>query len=249
MSDSTVRVGLIYPELLGTYGDRGNAVVLVDRLRWRGHDAELVEVHVHEPVPEGLDLYVLGGGEDAAQLVALDELRPQAAHLRAAVDRGTPLFAVCAGFQLLGSTIALVGRKDPVDGLGLYDGHTAPTGSRWVGEAVLDVSLGATAPPSDSPGPGVGPVCGFENHGASTTLGLAEQPFGTVRIPAGEARTDGVVSGSLVGTYLHGPVLVRNPALADHLLSLVVGHLEPLETDLAAELHRARLAALQSTPS
>ena len=70
-----------------------------------------------------------------------------------------------------------------------------------------------------------------------------------MRIPAGEVRTDGVVSGSLVGTYLHGPVLVRNPALADHLLSLVVGHLEPLETDLAAELHRARLAALQSTPS
>lgn len=242
MSDSTVRVGLIYPELLGTYGDRGNAVVLVDRLRWRGHDAELVEVHVHEPVPEGLDLYVLGGGEDAAQLVALDELRPQVARLRAAVDRGAPLFAVCAGFQLLGSTIALVGRQDPVDGLGLYDGHTAPTGSRWVGEAVLDVSLG-------SPGAGVGPVCGFENHGASTSLGAGERPFGTVRIPAGESRTDGVVAGSLVGTYLHGPVLVRNPALADHLLSMVVGDLGPVERDLAAELHRARLAALQTPPA
>ena len=247
MSESTIRVGLIYPELLGTYGDRGNAVVLVDRLRWRGHDAELVEVHVHEPVPEALDLYVLGGGEDAAQLVALDELRPQTKHLRAAVDRGTPLFAVCAGYQLLGSTISLVGRKDPVDGLGLYDGHTAPTGSRWVGEAVLDVTLGDAAP--GAPGHGVGPVCGFENHGASTTLGATGQPFGTVRIPAGDVRTDGVVAGSLVGTYLHGPVLVRNPALADHLLSMVVGELEPLETDLAAELHRARLAALQSSPS
>ncbi|MBU6216183.1 MAG: glutamine amidotransferase [Acidobacteria bacterium] len=233
MSGSTVRVGLVYPELLGTYGDRGNAVVLVDRLRWRGLDAELVEVAVRTPLPEQVDMLVIGGGEDAAQLAALDELRPQVERLRHAVEREMPILAVCAGFQLLGSTISLAGRRDPVEGLGLYEGHTAPTGSRWVGEALLDVGL-----------EGVGPVSGFENHGASTTLGPGEQPLGRIRRPAGEDRTDGVVHGSLVGTYLHGPVLARNPALADHLLARVVGELGPIDDDLAAHLHRARLDSL-----
>lgn len=233
MSESSVRVGLVYPELLGTYGDRGNAVVLVDRLRWRGLDAELVEIAVRTPLPEQVDIYVIGGGEDAAQLAALDELRPQVDRLRDAVDHGTPILAVCAGFQLLGSTISLAGRRDPVEGLALYDGHTAPTGSRWVGEALLDVALD-----------GVGAVGGFENHGASTTLEPGETPFGRIRHPSGEHRTDGVVHGSLVGTYLHGPVLARNPLLADHLLARVAGDLDPIDDDLAAELHRARLDAL-----
>jgi CobQ-like glutamine amidotransferase family enzyme len=233
VSESSVRVGLVYPELLGTYGDRGNAVVLVDRLRWRGLDAELVEIAVRTPLPEQVDIYVIGGGEDAAQLAALDELRPQVDRLRDAVDHGTPILAVCAGFQLLGSTISLAGRRDPVEGLALYDGHTAPTGSRWVGEALLDVALD-----------GVGAVGGFENHGASTTLGPGETPFGRIRHPSGEHRTDGVVHGSLVGTYLHGPVLARNPLLADHLLARVAGDLDPIDDDLAAELHRARLGAL-----
>ncbi len=234
MSASTVRIGLVYPELLGTYGDRGNAVVLVDRLRWRGIDAELVEVAVRTPLPGDLDVYVIGGGEDAAQLAALDELRPQVDRLQAALERDVPVFAVCAGFQLLGSTISLAGRRDPVDGLGLYHGHTAPTGSRWVGEALLEVDL-----------EGVGPVGGFENHGASTTLGPDERPFGRIRHPVGDDRTDGVVRGSLVGTYLHGPVLARNPGLADHVLRRVVGDLGPIDDDLAAELHRVRLDALR----
>lgn len=232
--DSEVTVGLIYPELLGTYGDRGNAVVLVDRLRWRDVPARLVEVGVGEPVPASLDLYVLGGGEDAAQLVALDQLRPQAGVLRAAVDRGTPLFAVCAGYQLLGNSISLPGRREPIEGLGLYDGDTRPTNSRWVGEAVVASDL-----------PGVGPVCGFENHGSSTLLGADEQPLGPVVLPSGEPRTDGVHRAALYGTYLHGPVLVRNPALADHLLSVVVGDLPPLGDDLAGELHDARMAVAQ----
>jgi CobQ-like glutamine amidotransferase family enzyme len=234
--DSEVAVGLIYPELLGTYGDRGNAMVLVDRLRWRGIPARLVEVGVDCPMPEALDLYVLGGGEDAAQLVALDHLRGHAPVLAAAVDRGTPVFAVCAGYQLLGTTISLPGRREPIEGLGLYEGHTRPTETRWVGEAVVACDL-----------PGVGSVCGFENHGSSTTLGAGEMPLGAVIRPPGPHRTDGVRHGSLVGTYLHGPVLVRNPALADALLHSVVGDLPELPDDLAVELHAARLAAVERT--
>jgi hypothetical protein len=237
MRDSEVTVGLIYPELLGTYGDRGNAMVLVDRLAWRDVPARLVEVGVGEPVPS-LDLYVLGGGEDAAQLVALDQLRPQAPVLRAAVDRGVPLFAVCAGYQLLGTSISLPGRREPIEGLGLYDGETRPTDTRWVGEAVVASDL-----------PGVGAVCGFENHGSSTTLGPEERSLGPVVLPTGEPRSDGVHHGSLVGTYLHGPVLVRNPALADHLLRSVVGELADLPDDLAGDLHDARMAVAQRGPT
>ena len=91
-SESAVRVGLVYPELLGTYGDRGNAVVLVQRLRWRGHAAELVEVTAGAPIPDSLDVYLFGGGEDDPQVMASAGMRSS----RAAIDRGAPAARPCS---------------------------------------------------------------------------------------------------------------------------------------------------------
>jgi len=229
-----VRIALVFPSLLGTYGDGGNASVLAQRLRWRGIDAEVIDVAVDESVPEQVDMYVFGGGEDTAQTLAVSRLSNGV--LRRAVDADKTVFAVCAGFQILGETF-LVGRGDVVPGLGLLDCRTDRLpGSRAVGELLGDSSE-------------LGLLTGYENHGGRTVLGPAAQPLARVRsgvgngdVGDGEAAGDGAVQGSIVATYLHGPALARNPRLADHLLSRVVGDLEPLDDREEDELRTERLA-------
>jgi CobQ-like glutamine amidotransferase family enzyme len=224
--DSVVDVALVYPELLGTYGDGGNALVLARRLTQRGIAARVVEVGINETVPRAADIYLLGGGEDAPQFTALDALRESRA-LNGAADAGAVIFAVCAGFQLIGR--ALVDADDrAVPGLGLVDAVTTRAPKRLVGEvAVRDDALGT------------GWVVGFENHRGVTALGADGAPLGSRRPERGCA-TDGVVHGRVVGTYLHGPVLARNPRLADQLLEWVVGPLAPFADPQADLLHAER---------
>jgi lipid II isoglutaminyl synthase (glutamine-hydrolysing) len=225
-----VRVALVFPSVLGTYGDGGNATVLAQRLRWRGIPADIVRVDIDEDLPTQVDLYVLGGGEDSAQTLAVGRLGNGA--LAAAVESGTPVFAVCAGFQILGETF-LDGQGKVHAGLGLIDCRTDRLpGSRAVGEL-----LGEAA--------GVGTVTGYENHGGRTVLGPDAQPFATVRsgIGNGDAGVDGAIQGGVIATYLHGPALARNPALADSLLTMVCGPLGPLDDSEETELRRDRFAA------
>ncbi|HEX6312287.1 MAG TPA: glutamine amidotransferase, partial [Acidimicrobiia bacterium] len=214
-ADSVLRVGLVYPELLGTYGDRGNAVVLVQRARWRGHPAELVEVPASEPIPSLLDVYLFGGGEDDPQSMAAAGMRASGANVRQARANGAVVLAVCAGFQLIGHRYDTP-EGESIEGLGLIDVVTRPGGGpRFIGEVVVE--------PED---PSLPRLTGFENHGGRTTLGAGERPLGRVITGVGNGDgTDGVRAERLVGTYLHGPVLPRNPALADLLLSWQLGEL------------------------
>lgn len=231
MPDSAVRIALVFPSLLGTYGDGGNASVLAQRLRWRGHAAEVIDVAVDDPLPGEADLYVLGGGEDTAQTLAVSRLADRT--LARAAAAGKPVFAVCAGFQILGETF-LDGRGDVHAGLGLIDCRTDRLdGPRAVGELLVS-----------SP---VGLLTGYENHGGRTVLGPAARPLGTVDtgIGNGDAGVDGAMQGSVVATYLHGPALARNPALADHLLTAVVGEVAPIDDREEDELRRERLAAVR----
>jgi len=235
-----VRVGLVYPELLGTYGDRGNAVVLVERCRRRGIAAELVEVPAGAPVPESLDVYLFGGGEDDAQIMAAAGMRASGAAIARARDRGAVVFAVCAGFQLLGTSYE-AGDCDVLDGLGLVDLDTRAGDGRLIGECVV----------RPEPATGLPLLTGFENHGGRTTLGPGVEPLGRVTVGHGNGvhDVDGVLGERLLGTYLHGPVLPRNPALADHLLAWVVGRdaLTPLPDALVDALRRERLEAASLT--
>ena len=235
MTTSAVRIGLLYPELLGTYGDRGNALVLERRLAWRGMPAELVEVRAGTPVPASLDVYVLGGGEDAAQAAAGSALRESAATLGAARDAGAACLAVCAGFQLLGERYVGVDGA-PVAGLGLIDAETVAGPRRCVGECVVDPAGGG------GEGAGLPLLTGFENHAGRTVLGPGVQPLGTVRLGAGNGNgVDGAIGERLVATYLHGPVLARNPALADLILSWIVGALPALDDEIVLRLRAERL--------
>jgi hypothetical protein len=225
-----VRIALVYPSVLGTYGDGGNAVVLTERLRWRGIEAETVAVDISDPLPLDVDAYVLGGGEDSAQTLAVSRLGDGT--LRSAADSGKVVFAVCAGFQILGMTF-LDGHGKVFPGLGLIDCTTDRLdGPRAVGELLVDSAL-----------PGVGTLTGYENHGGRTVLGSAASPLGTVNagIGNGEHGVDGAVQGSVIATYLHGPALARNPALADELLRRIVGDLAPLDDQAELDLHDERV--------
>ena len=231
----SLRVVVVHPDLLGTYGDGGNGVVLVQRARWRGIGAELVEATSESPLPTG-DLYCLGGGEDAAQAASAERLRADDALARA-VERGAPVLAVCAGYQILGRTFA-VAHGRPLAGVGLLDVSTSKgAGRRAVGE-ILAEPLCAQLPV----------LTGFENHGGVTVRGSSVAPLARVEAGVGNGDgTDGAVSGRVVGTYLHGPVLARNPALADLMLSWATGlTLEPLDDAEETALRDERIAAVRA---
>ena len=227
-----LQIALVFPSLLGTYGDGGNASVLAQRLRWRGIDADIVEVAVDEPLPEQADVYVLGGGEDTAQTLAVARL----GGLSRVVARGAPVFAVCAGFQILGETF-LDARGENYAGLGLLDCRTDRLpGSRAVGELLGRPAVAGLT----------GALTGYENHGGRTLLGPAAAPFAHVEAGVGNGDgVDGAIQGSVVATYLHGPALARNPALADWILTKVAGSLSPLDDSEEDELRRERFAALR----
>lgn len=251
MPDS-LSIGLILPDVLGTYGDDGNALVLRQRARMRDIKAEIVTVRLGEAVPEQLDIYCVGGGEDSAQVLAAQHLSEDKGLVRAAIAR-RPIFAVCAGMQVLGESFHAAGRQ--VDGLGLIDATTSPMEKRAIGEVTsYPTHAGITSELTE-------PLTGFENHLGGTVLGSHAEPLGrltrgvgntdshsTMDLPDGSRQraAEGVVQGSVIATYMHGPVLARNPQLADLLLARAMGvalnELEPLEIP---EIDRLRLERLK----
>jgi lipid II isoglutaminyl synthase (glutamine-hydrolysing) len=227
-----VGIGLVYPDLLGTYGDRGNAVVLSQRLRWREIESEIVEIRGGDSVPSSFDIYLLGGGEDSAQVCAASNLSRSRREIEHAVGAGAVVFGVCAGFQLLGeSYVDSDCRK--VIGLGLLDARTCPGKKRAVGECVVAL-------------PGESDLTGFENHLGVTILGPGASPLGVVKVGVGNGDgSDGAVCGRVMGTYLHGPILARNPEFADKILAQVVGAqaLGPIDDHMHGRLRKERFLA------
>src|SRR5699024_8246557 len=227
------------PDVLGTYGDDGNALVLRQRARLRGWKAEFHPINLGDPIPETMDLYTVGGGEDTAQILAADHLLQYPGLTRAA-QAGRPIFAVCAGLQVLGESFRASGRV--VDGLGLIDATTTPLADRAIGEvATTPTGAGITEELTE-------PLTGFENHLGATVLGASAKPLGTIvrgtstsdeastydlHDAQGQRRGEGAVQGSVIATDMHWPCLARNPQLADLLLAKATGQklkdLEPLE--------------------
>jgi CobQ-like glutamine amidotransferase family enzyme len=201
----------IHNELLGTYGDRGNADVLAFRAHLNGIPAKVSDISFNDKLPKTADIYLMGGAEDAAQALSLSALKEDG-RLAKAVAAGAALFAVCAGFQIIGESF-VNGQNEEVAGLGLLDVSTVPGAIRYVG----DIKVSSTVIDCE--------LTGFENHGGHTTLGAGVKPFGKVMVGYGNGAGvfDGAINGKVLGTYLHGPVLARNPELADYLLEQVTG--------------------------
>ena len=224
----TLSIIRLYHDLLGTYGDQGNAEVLIHRANARDLDVELIEVAPGQVVPRNGDIYLLGGGEDGPQIAALEMLR-QDGGLNYAAAGGATVFAVCAGFQIIGSSLDTIDGK--LSGLGLVDADTVYTSApRSVGELVVQPLRG-----------GLPVLTGFENHQGLTEIGSEMPPLGTVISGNGNGfnETEGVWHGNVFGTYMHGPALARNPELADAVLQSAAGllrpFLDPMAQALAAE--------------
>ena len=239
--DSTVRIISLYPDLLGTYGDGGNALVLTRRLEWRDIAVEHLTVDAGTPVPDSGDLYLVGGGEDGPQVQAARELE-QSGALHRAVEKGAVVLAICAGMQILGHRFPdATGTSRP--GLGLLDCETVRVDRpRAVGELLTrNAQLIA-----DGQRVELGPLSGFENHAGRTIPGSNSVRLAEVEIGEGNGdRSEGVVTGKVVGTYLHGPALARNPLLADALLGWIVGRdaLTPLDDSDVDALRAERIRA------
>ena len=235
----TLRVCALYPELMNIYADRGNIAVLRARCEWRGLGFRLSASSIGEPLDAGAhDLLYIGGGQDRDQVAVAEDMQATKRDaLHEAAGRGAVVLAVCGGYQLLGHSYQLGERELP--GVGLVDLTTVRgEGQRLIGNCAIETDLGT--------GPRV--IAGFENHGGRTHLGPGVQPLGRVLRGHGNNGRDGyegVRSDTVIGTYLHGPLLPKNAWLADRLIELALDvELEPLDDRLEDAAHAsARRAA------
>lgn len=243
-----ITVGHLYPDYLNIYADRGNIAVLARRAAWRGHDLELRPVSIGEPVRPGEhDLLYIGGGQDREQALVAQDLLAKAEGVLEAVAEGAALLGVCGGYQLLGRSYRDFHGSD-LPGIGLFPLETVAGETRMIGDVLLECEL--------EPGERH-TLAGFENHAGRTRLDVGAQPLGRVLAGFGndgESGWEGCRVGRTVGTYLHGPLLPRNPWFADWLLAQAFAHrlgeppeLEPLPDDLETEAHAvsARRAELR----
>jgi len=231
-------VGHLYPDYLNIYADRGNIAVLARRAAWRGHELEVRAVTVGEPVRPGEhDLLYVGGGQDREQALVANDLMAKADGVRAAVEGGAAILAVCGGYQLMGRSYRDFHGGD-LPGIGLFPLETVAGATRMIGDVLLECEL--------EPGV-VRTLAGFENHAGRTHLDPGAVPLGRVVAGFGndgESGFEGCRVGRAVGTYLHGPLLPRNPWFADWVLAQAVAHrlgdppdFDPLPDDLEHEAH------------
>ncbi len=235
-----LRVCALYPDVMNIYADRGNLLVLERRCAWRGIGFELSGAGFGDRVdPDAHDLFYIGGGQDRDQeLCAADLVATKRDALAAAAEAGKVVLGICGGYQLLGHAYELGDRE--IRGLGLVDLRTVrDPGPRLIGNVAIEVDLDG--------GPRV--LAGFENHAGRTLLGPGEQPLGRVLSGHGNdgrSGAEGVRRGTVIGTYLHGPLLPKNAWFADWLIRTATGldELAPLDDALEdAAHHSARRAA------
>ncbi|MQA98037.1 MAG: glutamine amidotransferase [Streptosporangiales bacterium] len=235
----SLRVVWIYPDLLSTYGDHGNVLILERRARMRGIEVETVHVRSDERVPLQGDIYLMGGGEDRPQILAAQRLRNDGG-LNKAVAAGATVLAVCAGYQIIGQEFG-DDQDRPMPGLGLIEARSGRGQVRGVGEIVAEVDTQLGLPT----------LTGFENHQGVTRLGPSARPLARTVVGVGNGDgTEGAFYGKIVGTYLHGPALVRNPGLADLLIAWATGGpVRQLPPSWADRLREERLAATRPAPT
>ncbi|MEO3756386.1 glutamine amidotransferase [Streptomyces sp. B6B3] len=234
---SGLRLIWVYPDLLSTYGDQGNVLVVKRRAEQRGLHVERQDVRSDQPIPATGHIYLIGGGEDRPQRLAAERLRRDGG-LTHAANNGAVIFSVCAGYQILGHEFVNdLGQREA--GLGLLDVTSVRGGAeRCVGDVLADVDDHLGLPQ----------LTGFENHQGVTHLGPGVRPFARVRMGNGNGTGDGTEGAwrdRVFGTYMHGPVLARNPQIADLLLRLALGAgaLSPLNDQWFDALRTERIAA------
>lgn len=197
----------LYPRDMNIYGDWGNALTVAKRAQWRGYDVEMLSYDPGDSFPDKVDIIVGGGGQDSGQSAIKDDLLAQGERLRHLAEAGVPMLAVCGLYQLFGHAFR-TNKNTEIAGIGILDVNTVAGPSRLIGNIVTE-------------SPEFGTIVGYENHSGLTTLGPTGSPLATVRSGAGNNGTDGTEGArahNVIGTYLHGSVLPKNPRLADFLI-------------------------------
>jgi adenosylcobyric acid synthase len=201
-----ITIGHFYPDLLNLYGDRGNILAIKKRCEWRGIETEVKEFSIDDEVDfSGLDIVFLGGGSDREQLIVCKRLKEIQKDILDYVQDNGVILAVCGGYQLLGHYYQL--EKEKIEGLSVLDIYTIAGQKRLIDNVILETDFGS--------------VTGFENHGGRTYIG-DHKPLGKVLYGNGnngEDEQEGVLYRNVFGTYLHGPILPKNPNLTDELIA------------------------------
>lgn len=240
-------MGWLYPELMSTYGDRGNIIVLQKRCEWRGIDVKIqrLDIGFDHNLLATCNLLFMGGAQDLQQKIVSEDLKGDKTKiLKEMIEDGIPGLYICGAYQFLGKYYKEADGTI-IDGLGILDLYTENPGTshkRLIGNILVHPTLPLTLSPSPS-------LVGFENHGGRTYLGEKVKPLGTVEVGFGNNGTDkteGAVYKNSFGSYLHGPILPKNPAFSDYLIKLALEKklkkeiiLEPLDNSLEQKAHEA----------
>jgi CobQ-like glutamine amidotransferase family enzyme len=225
---------------MNIYGDMGNVITLVKRLEWRGFGAEVRAVEAGEPFDfSEADIVFGGGGQDSGQLIMGSDLLKRGPELRQLAEDGCPMLTICGTYQLFGRGFTTMEGQE-IPGIDVFKASTVGSRTRMIGNIVVDSPFGR--------------LVGFENHSGQTILESDQEPLGLVKKGFGNnptSKREGAIAGNAIGTYMHGPVLPKNPALADHLLGVAlkrrhgINQLEPLEDSLEQAAARVATARPQ----
>jgi len=238
MSKQSIHIVQLYPNDMNIYGDEGNVLVLKRRLEWHGYEPIVTQYNVGDTFPKNIDIIIGGGGQDSGQLKIYKDLLKLKPTLHELAKNGTPMLAVCGLYQLFGRFFQTA-TNEKIDGIGILDIETHATNERLIGNVVSESK-------------DFGEIIGYENHSGQTTVGPQAQPLAKVIKGAGNNSSDGHEGArihNVIGTYLHGSILPKNPILADWLIETAVknryGSFEPqviddLFADIARDIAKSR---------
>jgi CobQ-like glutamine amidotransferase family enzyme len=203
-----LRIGWLYPTKMNIYGDRGNVIVLSQRAAWRGIEPQVIDLDIGDPIPDDIDVFFFGGGQDQEQIAVSNDLAgAKGEQLRIAVEHGAAALTVCGGYQLFGHAYRPHDAA-PLPGIGIFDLETVAGHERFIGNVIVESQWGE--------------LIGFENHSGLTWLGSGVEPMGRVvhgRGNNGRDGTEGARYRNALGCYMHGSILPKNPELADWLIA------------------------------
>lgn len=229
----------LYAQDMNIYGDNGNVQVLKQRLTWHGYTPVVQEYNLGDTLPDlsAIDIIIGGGGQDSGQQRIHSDLLAIGPSLKEASDTGAPMLLVCGLYQLFGTRFTLH-TGETLQGIGVFDAHTIGSKERLVGNITVESET-------------FGTLIGYENHSGQTYLGESAKPLGSVVLGAGNTIADGhegVIYNNTIGTYMHGPLLPKNPIVADYLISTATKRRygsfteQPIDDSIAA---KARAVALK----
>ncbi len=231
----TINILHLYPAEMNLYGDHGNVLALKKRCEWRGYKVKIIDYEPGDEFPEDVDIIFGGGGQDSSQAKIEKDLQRIAPKLKELIENNTPALVICGIYQLFGNYF-LTHNDQKLQGIGIFDLHTEGSDTRLIGNAVINT-------------PEFGEVVGYENHSGLTYLADESIAFGTVISGAGnngKDLTEGIKYHNCIGTYLHGPLLPKNPRVTDFLIRKALENktkkfqkLEPLNDNLERRAHKS----------